>query len=161
MSRIEDIQKESRPKIVKALEGLKGILSDEQKRAREEGLKAGKTRREILASLNLTQDQKEKEAAVGKEVATIVKEEVEKIRDVLTEEQQAKLPELKDERRDRVRDRWACRVANLMELSLTPEQKTQIADIRKEYRPKVHEAGNKLRGAAREAVEAIVVVIKG
>jgi Spy/CpxP family protein refolding chaperone len=161
MSRIEDIQKESQPKIVKALEGLKGILSDEQKKAREEGLKAGKTRREILASLNLTPDQKEKEAAVGKDVATNVKEEMEKIKDVLTEEQQAKLPELKDERRDRVRDRWACRVANLMDLNLTAEQKTQIADIRKEFRPKVQEAGNKLRAAVREEVEAILGVIKG
>jgi Spy/CpxP family protein refolding chaperone len=161
MSRIEDIQKECRPKIVKALGGLKGILSDEQKKAREEGLQAGKKRREILASLNLTQDQKEKEAAVGKDVTTNVKEEMEKIKDVLTEEQQAKLPELKDERRDRVRDRWACRVGNLMELNLTAEQKTQIADIRKEFRPKVHEAGNKLRSAVREEVEAILGVIKG
>ena len=161
MSQIDDIQKESRPKIVKALEGLKGILSDDQKKAREEGLQAGKKRREILGSLNLTPEQKEKEAAVGKDVATNVKEEMEKIKNVLTEEQQAKLPELKDERRDRVRDRWACRVGNLMELNLSAEQKTQIADIRKEFRPKVQEAGNKLRGTVREGVEAILVVIKG
>jgi Spy/CpxP family protein refolding chaperone len=160
-SQIDDIQKEYRPKMVKALEGLKGILTDEQRKAREDGLNAGKKRREILASLNLTADQKEKEAAVAKEVAEIAKQEMEKIRDVLTQEQQAKLPELKDERRDRVRDRWACRIANLMELNLAPEQKTQIADIRKEFRPKVHEAGNKLRGAARDEVEAVLVVIKG
>src|SRR5262249_33727342 len=121
----------------------------------------GKKRSEILASLNLTVDQKEKEAAVCKEVSTIVREEMEKIKDVLTEEQQAKLPELKDERRDRVRDRWACRVANLQDLNLTAEQKTQIADIRKEFRPKVQEAGNKLRAAVREEVEAILGVIKG
>jgi Spy/CpxP family protein refolding chaperone len=161
MSQIDDIQKESRPKIVKALEGLKGILSDEQKKAREEGLQAGKKRREILGSLNLTPEQKEKEAAVGKNVATNVKEEMDKIKNVLTEEQQAKLPELKDERQDRVRDRFACRVANLQDLNLTAEQKTQIADIRKEFRPKVHEAGNKLRAAVREEVEAILGVIKG
>ena len=161
LSRIDDIQKEFRPKIVKALEGLKGILTDEQKKAREEALKAGKKRREILTSLNLTEDQKEKEAAVCKSVAAIVKEEMEKVKDVLTEEQQAKLPELKDERRDRVRDRFACRVANLQDLNLTAEQKTQIADIRKEYRPKVQEAGNQLRAAVRAEVEAIMGVIKG
>jgi len=161
ISQIENIQKEFRPKMVKAMEGLKGLLTDEQKKAREEGLNAGKKRREILASLNLTGEQKEKEAAVCKEVATIVKEEMEKIKDVLTEEQQAKLPELKDERQDRVRDRWACRIANLSDLNLTAQQKTQIADIRKEFRPKVQEAGNKLRAAVREEVEAILGVIKG
>jgi Spy/CpxP family protein refolding chaperone len=161
ISQIENIQKEFRPKIVKAMEGLKGLLTDEQKKAREEGLQAGKKRREILASLNLTGEQKEKEAAACKEVATIVKEEMEKIKDVLTEEQQAKLPELKDERQDRVRDRWACRIANLSNLNLTAQQKTEITDIRKEFRPKVQEAGNKLRAAVREEVEAILGVIKG
>jgi Spy/CpxP family protein refolding chaperone len=161
ISQIENIQKEFRPKIVKAMDGLKGLLSDEQKKAREEGLKAGKKRREILASLRFTDDQKQKETAVSKEVATIVREEMEKIKDVLTEEQQAKLPELKDERQDRVRDRWACRIANLSDLNLTAQQKTQIADIRKEFRPKVQEAGNKLRAAVREEVEAILGVIKG
>jgi hypothetical protein len=34
-------------------------------------------------------------------------------------------------------------------------------DIRKEYRPKVHEAANKLHGTVREEVEAIVAVLKG
>jgi len=160
LAKIQDIRKEYRPKIAKAMEGFKGILSDEQKKAREEGLKAGKKRREILESLNLTGDQKEKVTAACKDLATIVREEMEKIRDVLTEEQQAKLPELKDERRERVRDKWACRVANLKDLNLTDEQKTKIDDIRKEYRPKVHEAGNKLRAAVREEVEMIVAVIK-
>jgi Spy/CpxP family protein refolding chaperone len=68
---------------------------------------------------------------------------------------------LKDERKERVRDRWACRVANLAELNLTDEQKTKIAEIRQECRPKVHEAGNKLRAAAREEVAQILVVLKG
>jgi Spy/CpxP family protein refolding chaperone len=161
MAKIQDIRKECRPKIVKAMEGLKGILTDEQKKAREEGLKAGKKRREVLASLNLTDDQKAKVETICKEVSTVVREEMEKIKDVLTEEQQAKLPELKDERRERIRDRMAARIANLEDLNLTDEQKTKLADIRKEYRPKVHEAGNKLRAAAREEVASILAVIKG
>jgi hypothetical protein len=36
-----------------------------------------------------------------------------------------------------------------------------LAAIRKEYRGKVHEAGNKLRTVIREEVEAIVAVLKG
>ena len=34
-------------------------------------------------------------------------------------------------------------------------------EIREEFRPKVQEAGNKLRATVREEVEAIVAVIKG
>jgi Spy/CpxP family protein refolding chaperone len=86
---------------------------------------------------------------------------MEKVRGVLTSEQQEKLAEFKDERKDRARDRFASRVANAQELNLTDEQKTKIQDIRKEFRPKVHEAGNKLRGAVRQEVDMILAVIKG
>jgi hypothetical protein len=55
----------------------------------------------------------------------------------------------------------AHRIANLRDLNLTEQQKSQLADIRKEFRPKVHEAGNKLRAAVREEVEQIVAVLKG
>jgi Spy/CpxP family protein refolding chaperone len=99
--------------------------------------------------------------AVGKEVAPLVREEIEQIRDVLSAEQKEKLQDLKEERPERVRDRLAHRIANLNDLNLSEDQKTRIADIRKDYRPKVHEAGNKLRGNVREEVEAIVAVIKG
>jgi Spy/CpxP family protein refolding chaperone len=161
MTQFADIRNEFRPKIMKALEGLKGMLNDEQRKAREEGLKAGKKHSEVIASLNLTSEQKEKCEAVHKEVGTLVREEMEKIRDALTAEQREKLPELKDERKDRVRDRLACRIANFSELNLSDEQKTKIAAIRTEFRPKVHEAGNKLRAAVRDEVEMIVKVVKG
>jgi Spy/CpxP family protein refolding chaperone len=161
MAKVAEIRKEFRPKIEKALKGLQGLLTDDQKKAREAAFQAGKTRREMLQSLNLNAEQKEKIEAVGKEMAALVREEMEKIRDVLSAEQKEKLQELKDERADRARDWRAHRIANLKELNLTEDQKTQIADIRKEYRPKVHEAGNKLRATVREEVEAIVAVIKG
>jgi Spy/CpxP family protein refolding chaperone len=158
---VTKIRDEYHPKIVKAMEGLKGILSAQQRTAREEGLKSGKKRREILGSLNLTEEQKEKVQAVGKEVATLVREEMEKIRDVLTDSQKEKLADLKDERKEHARDRMAHRIANLKDLNLTEEQKTKIAEIRKEYRPRIHEAGNKLRGTVREEVQMIVAVLKG
>jgi hypothetical protein len=50
---------------------------------------------------------------------------------------------------------------NSKDLDLTADQKTKLADIRKEFRPKVHEAGNKLRAAVREEVRAILAVLKG
>jgi Spy/CpxP family protein refolding chaperone len=83
------------------------------------------------------------------------------MRDVLTEGQKEKIQEFKDERRERVRDRKAHMVANAKELNLTDAQKAKIMEIRKEFAPKVHEAGNKLRGTVREEAEAILAVIKG
>jgi hypothetical protein len=55
----------------------------------------------------------------------------------------------------------AHRIATLKELNLTEDQKTRIAAIRKEFGPRVHEAGNRLRATVREEVEAILAVIKG
>jgi Spy/CpxP family protein refolding chaperone len=161
LAQLQAIHQEFRPKVVKAMEELHGLLTDEQKQARAEGLKAGKKRGEIVASLNLTGEQKEKVATVGKEVATLVREQLEKMREVLNAEQQEKLAELKDERHDRARDRLACAIANFRNLDLTEEQKTKIAAIRTEFRPKIHEAGNKLRGLVREEVETIAAVLKG
>ena len=161
MSQIQQIRNEFRPKIAKAMEGFKGILNDEQRKSREQSLLAGKKRREVLESLNLTAAQKEKAEEVGKEVRTTVREEMEKIRDVLSAEQQAKLVELKDERHDRARDRLASAIVNSRELNLSDEQKASIAKIRAEFRPKIHETGTKLRAAARNEMEMILAVIKG
>jgi len=161
MTKITAIREEYRPKIVKALESLKGSLTDAQRQAREDSLKADKKRREVIASLNLTGDQKEKFEAVSKEVRNLVREELEKMLEVLTEGQQEKLQEFKDERKEHVRDRMAHAIMNAKDLNLTDEQKTQLAEIRQTYRPKMHEAGNKLRATVKEEVEAIVNVLKG
>ena len=161
VAKIQDVRKEFRPRIEKAMEGLRGTLSAEQRQAREEALKAGKRRKEVLAAMKLTDEQKAKVQAVGKEVGALVREEMAQVRDVLTAEQKEKLLELKDERKDRVRDRMAHRIANAKELNLTEEQKAQIQEVRKEYRPKVQEAGNKFRAAVRDEVAQILAVIKG
>jgi Spy/CpxP family protein refolding chaperone len=161
VAKIAEIRATYHPKIVKAMENLRGILTEQQRTAREEGLKAGKKRKEIFASLNLTDEQKEKVEAVAKEVAGLVREQMEKVGDVLTEGQKEKLQEFKEERKERVRDRHAHMVANFKDLNLTDEQKEKITEIRKEYRPKVHEAGNMLRAAVRDEVEKVLNVLKG
>ena len=87
---------------------------------------------------------------------------MEKIRDVLTEGAEREAPGAEGRAQGAASATgWRTRIANLKDLNLTDDQKTQIADIRKEYRPKVHEAGNKLRATVREEVEAILAVIKG
>jgi Spy/CpxP family protein refolding chaperone len=159
-TKIEAIRKTYHPRFVKAMEGLHGILNDTQRKAREEGLKAGKKRLEILTSLNLTPDQKAKVEAVGKELGTLVKEELEEMRGVLSEAQKEKLADIKEERREHVRDRMAHRIAFHKELSLTDGQVSKIAEIRKEFRPRIHDAGNTLRALVREECEQIAAVLK-
>jgi Spy/CpxP family protein refolding chaperone len=161
MAKIRDIRKECRPRIAKALRELEGLLTAEQKQARAEGLKAGKSRREIRRALKLTDEQKQKVESVAKEVGAVVREEMAKIRDVLTEAQKEQLPVLKDERRDRVRDHMAHRIMNLKELNLTDAQRSTLAKIRQEYRRRIHETANDLRATVREEVAAILAVIKG
>jgi Spy/CpxP family protein refolding chaperone len=161
MTRIGEIRKEFRPKFENAMKELDGLLTDAQKKAREEAVKAGKTRRELVASLNLTDAQKDKVAGVAKQVGALVREETGKIHDILTEGQKEQLPVLQEERKERVRDRMAHRIANVKELNLSDDQKARITAIRQEYRAKIHEAGNKLRAVVREEVEQIVAVFKG
>jgi Spy/CpxP family protein refolding chaperone len=161
IEKIGEICKECRPRVEKAVEGLKGLLNDEQKKAREEAFNAGKKRREMLQALKLTDEQKEKVTTVGKELANLARGEMEKVRDVLSASQKEKLAELKEERREHVRDRMAHRIATLKDLNLTEEQVNKLMEIRKEFRPKIHEAGNKLRATIREEVEAIVAALKG
>jgi Spy/CpxP family protein refolding chaperone len=49
----------------------------------------------------------------------------------------------------------------IQDLNLTDAQEAKIAEIRKEYRPKVQEAGNKLCGTVHEEVEKVLAVLKG
>jgi len=159
-AKIMDIREEYHPKIAKAMEGLRGLLTDDQRKAREQALMSGKKRMELVAALNLTGGQKEKAEAIGKEVRGLIHQEMEKIHDVLNEGQQTKLQELKEERNEHVRDRMAHRIVNFKALDLSSDQMSKLESIRKEFRPKVHGAGNKLRATVREEVRAIVSVLK-
>lgn len=161
MSMIGEIRSDVGPRRAKAVKELQDLLTEEQKKARADALAAGKKRREVLQALELTGAQKEKVASLGKELRTAVGDEVEQLQGAVTAGQAEKLQELKDERKERVRDRMAYRIANAQDLGLTDEQKSKIADIRQEYRPRIQEAGNKLRAAIREELGQIAAVIKG
>ena len=71
----------------------------------------------------------------------------------------ATLPAVADEKADQKATGGLAE--RVQDLNLTDEQEAKIADIRKEFRPKVQEAGNKLRATVREEVEAIGAVIEG
>jgi len=161
IAQIQAVRKECRPALAKAMEGLRGLLTPEQRKAREEALASGKKHREVLASLNLTPEQKEKVGAACTECCSAIKAELEKFREALTAQQQTKLADLKDERQEHVRDRRVHRIATHRDLALTPDQQAKLTAIRNEYRPKVHDAGNALRAAVRDEVQAIAGVLKG
>jgi Spy/CpxP family protein refolding chaperone len=160
MAKIDEIREEYRPKLEKALDELSGILTDEQKKARSEALKAGKSRKEVREGLNLTDEQKAKVEAVARDLLAVFRDELDKIHSVLSPEQQEKLEAIKEERAERVRDRMARAIANYRDLNLTEEQKTAINNVREEYRPRVHEAASKLRAAVRDEIGQILVVVK-
>ena len=160
LAKIQEIRKEYRPKMDAAIKQLEGLLTDEQEKAREEALKADKTRREVLQALNLTSEQKAEIETVAKELRNLVGNEAEKIRGVLTASQKETLQDIRDERREMVRDRLAQQIANRADLNLTEEQKASLRNIRQEYRPKVQELGNQLRTLIGEEVRKIVTVLK-
>jgi Spy/CpxP family protein refolding chaperone len=160
VSKLATIRDEYRPKIAKALESLKGTLNEEQRESLAEAREAGKKHKEVFASVNLTDEQKEKISAVGNEVRTYVREELEKVREVLSPEQEEQLKEFKEERHEQARDRLASAIANCKDLNLTDEQKSRIASIRQEFRPKIHEAGNNFRAVVRQELAAIISDLK-
>ena len=54
LAKLADIRNEYRPKMDEAVKQLSSVLSDTQKKAREEAINADKTRKEVLGALNLT-----------------------------------------------------------------------------------------------------------
>jgi Spy/CpxP family protein refolding chaperone len=160
LAKIREIRREYRPKMDEAIRQLENVLTDDQEKAREEALKAGKTRREVLQAINLTSAQRAELENTATQLKNLVGNEVEKIRGVLTASQRETLQELREERADRVRDRLAHQIANLRELNLTDEQRTALMNIRQEYRPKLQELGNQLRTAIADEVQKVVAVLK-
>src|SRR5262245_24303649 len=117
---------------------------------------------ERIQDLELTEAQEAKIAEIrkehrpkvqtaAKELAAAVKEEVDKIRAVLTAEQREKLRSWKDERRERREGCLAHRIARLKDLDITDGEMDRIAEIRQEFRPKVEKAMERLHGLLSDA----------
>jgi len=160
LEKIAEIRKEYRPRMEEAIKQLEGVLTVAQKQAREEAIKAGKTRREALQALDLSSEQRTELQTNAKELKDLVGNELAKIRDVLTAEQKETLQDLRSERKELVRDRLAHQIASLRDLDLTSEQRDRLMNIRQEFRPKIQEAGNALRTSIGEEIGKILVVLK-
>jgi Spy/CpxP family protein refolding chaperone len=160
VAKLAEIRKEYRPKIDAAVKQLESLLTDAQKEARKEAIKDDKPRRDVLKALNLTSAQTSEIGNIAKELRDLVGSEISKVRGVLTAGQKETLQDLRAERREMVRDRLAHQVANLSDLNLTEQQKESFMNIRREFRPKIQEAGNALRTEIGEEVGKIVAVLK-
>jgi len=112
---------------------------------------------ERVQDLDLTDDQEAKIADIrkefrprvakeAKELAALVKDEVEKVRAVLTPKQREQLQAMKDERREMKFERLCERIAHLKELDLTDAEVAKIEGIRKEVRPQIEKVMARLEG---------------
>jgi Spy/CpxP family protein refolding chaperone len=97
--KVEEVKKEYGPKLKEARQKMDGILTEDQKKARTEAMKAARAagkdrqeaRKEVEAAVKLTDDQKAKMAEAKKGVDTLRKEAREKILALLTPEQKEQL----------------------------------------------------------------------
>ncbi len=97
----EELNKEFSAKTKGIIEKMEAVLTDEQKKARDEAAKkavaAGKKGREISeavsAALKLTDEQKTKLQEIGKEMAPLQRDFMGKVLALLTPEQQEQLKE--------------------------------------------------------------------
>lgn len=160
LAAIAEIRNEFRAKSEATVHQLEGLLTDAQKQTREEAIAAGKTRKQVLQALNFSSEQKTKLENIAKELKDLVGNELSKIRGALTAEQKEMLQDLRAERKEMVRDRVAHQIANFQQLNLTQQQKDGLMKIRQEFRPKIQEAGNRLRASIGEEVGKIVAVLK-
>lgn len=94
-AKVEEIKKEYAPKFKALEEKREGVITADQKKARDEAAKAakdaGKGRRDVMeagrAAMKLTDDQKTKLADIRKEAAALAKEVREKAMSILTDDQ--------------------------------------------------------------------------
>jgi len=95
---------------------------------------------------DIREDYRPRVQEAAKELATAVKDEMEKVQGVLTGQQKDKLRTFKDDRQEHREECLAHALANLKELDLTDAEMTKIGEIRKEFRPKIEKALDGLNG---------------
>jgi len=98
-AKIEQLRKEYEPKLAELRAKLDSILTEDQKKAREEAIRkakeAGKTGRELAEAIRnafqLTEEQQNKMKEVRSQMAQLFQEIREKLMGILTDEQKAQI----------------------------------------------------------------------
>jgi Spy/CpxP family protein refolding chaperone len=96
--------------------------------------------------VEIRKESRAKVQEAAKELGALAKEEVQKIRDVLTAEQKEKIQNLKEVREERREECLAHAIASLKELDLTDAEMTKIGEIRKDFGPKLLKSMKELDG---------------
>lgn len=107
-AKLEELKKEYGPKLKDDRQGLESILTADQKKVRDEALKAAKAAgkkpgeawKEVKEAVKLTDEQKAKLADNRKDMKALHKEIHEKILALLTQEQQDQLKKIREERKE-------------------------------------------------------------
>jgi Spy/CpxP family protein refolding chaperone len=107
--KIKDLKKEYGPKLKELAEKAEGVLTADQKKARDDAHKAavdaGKKGRELMQAtrdaVKLTDDQKAKQKEIRTAGQDLTKEIVEKIKSILTDDQKEQLKKKMEGRRGR------------------------------------------------------------
>jgi Spy/CpxP family protein refolding chaperone len=106
-AKVETLKKEYTPKLKEAWQKVDGVLTDEQKKARNEVFKTAREAnkrgpevwRDAQAAMKLTDEQKAKMDTARKDMRALGKEAREKVMAVLTPEQQEKVKKEMEEHR--------------------------------------------------------------
>jgi Spy/CpxP family protein refolding chaperone len=164
-AKVEEVKKEYGPKFKEARGNRDSMLTEDQQKARDEAVQAAKAagkrgeevRMAAKAAVTLTDEQKAKMADVRKDVQALRKEAREKIMAILTPEQKEQLKKPHEGMRSHSQ---MGRGGEMFDgLNLTDEQKARIAEIRKEYAPKLQEAGKDLNALRKEVHEKVLACL--
>jgi Spy/CpxP family protein refolding chaperone len=137
-AKVKELWKEYQPKFKEA---TGSVLTADQKKARDNAIKAAKDAgkkgpevfKAVRAAVKLTDEQK---AKMKEAIKPLRKELHEKIKGILTPEQQEQLKAKIATHKHHGHGPWGM----LKGLNLTDEQKAKVKELRKEYQPKFKEA---------------------
>jgi Spy/CpxP family protein refolding chaperone len=127
-SKLEEIRKEFGPKLSELSKKMQGIYTEEQKKARDEAVKAAReagknfieSRKAIEDAVKLTDAQKKTMEELRKEIGEVQKKMRDKVDTLLTSEQREQLQKAQEKIRERV------------ESLLSPEQKERLKKLRED-----------------------------
>jgi Spy/CpxP family protein refolding chaperone len=172
-AKLDALKKEYGPKLKEAQAKTDGILTADQKKARDEAIKeaqtSGKRGREVWegvqAAMKLTDEQKTKMAEARREMGPLGRQVREKIMAILTPEQK----EILQKERPRMGGAAPARGpmggpmgrdgGMLRGLNLTEDQQAKVKQIREEYGPKLRDAQGGAMSLRKEMHDKIMAIL--
>jgi Spy/CpxP family protein refolding chaperone len=164
-AKVEAVKQEYGPKFKKAWGKIDSILTEEQRKVRDEAAKAAKAAgkhgeevwKDAKAAVTLNDDQKAKMAEARKEAEALHKEAREKTMSILTTDQKQQLKKSHEGKRGHPEGGFGGEM--LKGLNLTDDQKAKVAEVKKEYGPRLKEAQTNLDALRKEVHEKVLAYL--